>query len=433
MTWEPSTNGLPSYGLFGLYFGGGLFVGCGGSGALYVSSDGLNWASRGYLTPSTFNCGAYGNGIFITAGWGEFGADQVARSTNGGFSWTTSRHGMNYNAFCFGDGLLVGVGYGSAQWSSDGIAWTNAYIGSINPLGVAYGAGNYVAVGQSGAIFTTTNLSTWTARNLPICPIAALAHGNGVSVGISGNCAMIYSSEDGIHFIQRRECGGFLTSIKFENDIFVAAGSIGILISADGTNWASFSPPGTGAILSLGHEQGVWVAVCQNIISSVDATNWTVRVENAGHMDGLIYGNDRWVAFGWDGLIWSSPDGTNWLNCSYNSPADWSPGVFQDGLFSLYGPVSFLQPPSAVVSRDGVQWFDPAKSGPLLALNRGSTENLLKLALAGEWSRNYGIQVSTNLSLWSDSGVITNSGGVTSLTLTNAGTSPTFFVRAVAN
>ncbi len=434
--WQPSTNGVPNgRSFFGLYFGGGSFVACGNDGAIITSSDGLNWTNTSVSTWSTFFCGAYGNGVFVTAGRGEFGADQVASSTNGVF-WTTQRLN-NFYALCYGGGFFVGVfDGGPVQYSSDGKTWTN---GSGAPgLGVAYGFGYYAAVGSSGAIFTATNPSTWTQRNPAVCPIQVLAEGNGVSVGITINCAMIYSSEDGIHYLQRRACGGFLTSLEFANGIFVAAGNIGVLISADGTNWASFSPPcgstvlGLSPIWGLGYEQGVWVAVCQNIISSVDATNWTIRAENAGYLRGLIYGNHRWVAFGWDGLIWSSPDGTNWLNCSYNSPADWGPGVFQDGLFSLYGPVGYLLPASAVVSRDGVQWFDPAKSGPLLALDRGPTEDLLTLSLAGEWGRTYGFQISTNLSFWSDAGTVTNSNGVTSQTFTNTGTGNALFFRALA-
>lgn len=431
ITWEASTNGVPvGRSLYGLYFGGGFFVACGADGIILISGDSLNWTNTSVSTWSTFRCGAYGNGVFVTAGWGEFGADQVARSTNG-MNWTTSRHSMNYNAFCFGGSLLVGVGGGSAQWSSDGITWMNADIG-VNCLSAAFGLGHYVVVGDGGAIFTSTNLSAWTQRNAIVCPIAALVSGNGVSVGISGNCGMIYSSEDEIHYIQRRSCGGVLTGLDFGNGIFVTAGNVGILVSSDGTNWTSVPYPPLGELPTLRFEQGVWIAAYKGIISSEDGTNWFLRVSNPGYITGLAYGNNRWVGFGWDGAIWSSPDGTNWLNCSYPTGADFSPGIFQDGLFSLYAPASFMQSPMAVVSKDGVHWFDAAISGPLLSIRADNSAVALTLALAGEWGRNYLVRRSTNLVSWSDAWTITNTAGVTSVTITNTLNEFPLFLRAVA-
>lgn len=435
ITWVASTNGVPvGWSLYGLYFGGGLFVACGVDGIILISGDGLNWTNTSVSTYSTLKCGAYGNGVFITAGWGEFGADQVARSTNG-VNWTTSRHGMNYNSFCFGGGLLVGVGGSSVQWSSDGTSWTNAYVGAINCVSIASGLGQYVAVGDSGAIFTSANLSVWTQRNAIVCPIAALVSGNGVSVGISGNCGMIYSSEDEIHYIQRRGCGGVLTSIIFTNGLFVTAGSGGgatiILTSSDGTNWTSAPCPNIGELPNLRFEQGVWVVAYKGIVSSADGTNWILRVANPGYLIGLSFGNGRWVAFGWSGAIWSSPDGTNWVNCS-NGITDWGPITIQNGLFSLYGSRGYIVPPTAVVSRDGVQWFNAATAGPMLALNRDAAENSLNLVLAGEWGRNYVLRSSTNLVGWSDARSITNTAGVTSVTITNTLSSSPMFFRAVA-
>lgn len=431
-TWEGSTNGVPiGWGLYGVYFGGGLFVACGGDGIILVSSDGLNWTNTSVSTASTLTCGAYGNGVFVTAGWGEFGMDQVARSTNG-VNWSTSRHSMNYNAFCFGGGVLLGVGGSSAQWSLDGITWTNAYIGTINSLSVAFGLGQYVAVGDGGAIYCSSNLFTWTVQNATVCPIAALVSGNGISVGISGNCGMIYSSEDGIHYVQRRGCGGVLTGLDFGKGLFVTAGNVGILVSSDGTNWTSVPYPPIGELPSLRFEQGVWVAAYRGIISSEDGTNWFLRVANPGYLTGLTYGNNRLVGFGWHGAIWSSPDGTNWLNCSFPTSANFGPGVFQDGLFSLYAPASYLQSPMGLVSNDGIHWFDASISGPLLSLHVDNAPGLLTLALAGEWGRNYLVRGSTNLSIWSDMRTITNTAGVTSVRVTNSLSANSVFIRAVA-
>ncbi|MBI1177521.1 hypothetical protein GC207_08790 [bacterium] len=431
ITWDRSTNGVPvGRTLYGVYFGGGLFVASGGDGIILVSSDGLNWTNTSVSTASTFKCGAYGNGAFVTAGWGEFGMDQVARSTNG-VNWSTARHNMNFSAFCFGGGLLLGVGQSSAEWSPDGNTWTNAYIGEINCLSVAFGLGQYVVVGDGGAIYSSSNLSTWTAQNATVCPIAALASGNGISVGISGNCGKIYSSEDGIHYVQRRGCDGTLTGLDFGNGLFVTAGSVGILVSSDGTNWTSVPYPPIGELPSLRFEQGVWVAAYNGIISSEDGTNWLLRVANPGYLTGLTYGNNRWVGFGWNGAIWSSPDGTNWLDCSFPTSANFGVGIFQGGLFSLYAPEGYLQSPMGLVSNDGINWFDASTSGPLLSLHVDNSSSLT-LGLAGEWGRKYLVSGSTDLSIWSDMRTFTNTAGVTSMRVTNSLNATSVFIRAVA-
>ena len=49
--------------------------------------------------------------------------------------------------------------------SSDGISWTSRTSGTSNSLvGVTYGNGLFVSVGQGGTILTSTDGTTWTSR-----------------------------------------------------------------------------------------------------------------------------------------------------------------------------------------------------------------------------------------------------------------------------
>ena len=432
LNWEPSTNGLPTVGqLIGVYFGGGLFVGFGYNGAIYTSSDGLNWSNRSVSAHSAFTCGTYGNGVFITAGVDGFGEDQVAISTNG-VTWTTFRHSTDYQAFCFGNGLLVGLG-GRVRWSVDGFAWTDGP-GSINCYcsSIAFGLGQFVAVGLNGAIWTSSDLATWTQRNATVCPIVAFAEGNGVSVGISRNFGVIYSSQNQVDYTRRRDPGGSLTSITFGQNLFVTVGIIGPLISNDGTNWTSVPAPAPGILYRVRFEQNLWVAVGQSIISSENGSNWVLRVQSPGYLTDLVYGDGRFVGCGWDGAIWSSADGTNWLDCSYATTLDLSPGKFQGGLFSLYAEASFMQPLRGLVSKDGIHWYDAGIDGPLLSLRANGSLGFLTLALAGEWGRPYLLRHSTNLGDWIGATMITNTAGVTSVTVTNSLNSTPMFLDAVA-
>src|SRR2546428_574716 len=62
---------------------------------------------------------------------------------------------------------FVAVGEaGSVFISSDGIAWTARSTGLSNTLrNVSFGNGRYVAVGDSGAIAFSTDLDAWTPAN----------------------------------------------------------------------------------------------------------------------------------------------------------------------------------------------------------------------------------------------------------------------------
>ena len=289
-SWLTTLNATP-YGwpLYGLFFGGGLFFACGGPGLVVTSADGLNW-TPGYLPAYCyFSCGAYGNGVFVVAGK-TMGYDQTARSTNG-VTWTTQRL-QEFSALCYGGGLFLGCGLNYMQWSVDGNSWMRTTV-PATVRGVAYGLGQYAVVGDGGAILTATDPSVWTLRNLTVCPIAAFAEGNGLSVGITIDFAVIYSSEDNVHYTLRRPPGGFLTSLLFGNGLFVATGSVGILVSSDATNWTSVPYLASGAVQALLNQEGVWVAFSQNIISSVDATNWVVRVPSSGYLTGCVYGNGQ--------------------------------------------------------------------------------------------------------------------------------------------
>lgn len=469
--WQLSGNSVPPF-LTGLYFGGGLFVAYGLNGVIMTSTNGLNWAGGNVGAATFFTCGAYGGGVFVAAGHEDFMTmpHQVARSTDGR-TWNTETfdapNGL-WSGLCYGGGRFVGIDDGQIVCSTDGISWGTYGQGSTLSRIVAYGLGQYLALADGGVIFTATDPSVWTRRSPQVCPIQSLAQGNGVYAG-TGN-GTIYSSEDGVHFIERLVCGGFLTSVIFTNGLFVTSGSVGILRSTDGTNWTTVSPPCSDAISAMQYADGMWMAVCGNmiissvdgtnwvtisapcpnpittmryadgmwvagcgsIISSVDGTNWTVQIANAGWLSYLIYGRNRWVGCGWNGLIWSSPDGTNWQNCSYATVASLGPIVFQDGLYSIYSTMTYMVPTTALVSRDGLHWFDASRAGPLLAIHKGGLPNTLILSLAGTWGSTYGLQRSLDLDRWSEIQQITNSTGVCSSAITNLTVNGPVFFRAVS-
>lgn len=414
----PAGNGP----LLGVHFDAGTFVACGWHGRIATSPDGLSWADHTVATPSTFHGGAHGNGAHVVAGFGEFGMEQVARSTDGA-TWNMKRQPFQYSALCFGNGRFVGVAFDTACWSADGISWNGASLsGNAGNTfyGVASGMGQFVAVGSGGAIYTSSDPAKWTRRNAEVCPIVAYASGNGVSVGISGNGGMVYSSADGIHYVRRREPSGFLTSIAFGNGVFAVAGNEGILVSKDGVGWAAVAHPDIGGVPVLAFADGAWVAANTGIMASADAVDWDLRVASAGFLTGVARGNGRWIAYGWDGALWSSADGRSWQDCTSPSKRDWDGVTAVDGVFSLHASVGFLVPATAAVSRDGLHWNDALTNGALLRMGRDAATREPALVLAGEWGRAYRLEASDDLRTWSTVGVLTNANGVSTFPLPTA-------------
>ncbi len=157
------TAGLPDerYGVAGVAYGDGVFVavtqtgcaGCGASletGAIYTSPDGLTWTQR-TATSGLFSVTYGATKGFVAVGW-----------------------------------------MGTVMTSTDGITWAKVLVPNANPSaiqlhGVAYGNGDYVAVGfiQSTppvpVVYSNSRPSTvWVAReiNVPNSSLYSVAFGN---------------------------------------------------------------------------------------------------------------------------------------------------------------------------------------------------------------------------------------------------------------
>jgi hypothetical protein len=85
-------------------------------------------------------------------------------------TWTqrTSGTGNDLIGVAYGNGLFVAVGDdGTILTSPDGVSWTQRTSGTGNLLeGVTYGNGLFVAVGKDGTILTSPDGVSWTAADL---------------------------------------------------------------------------------------------------------------------------------------------------------------------------------------------------------------------------------------------------------------------------
>jgi hypothetical protein len=91
----------------------------------------------------------------------------VSKAAPAGTTWTVRAFSNPLLDIAYGNGTFVAVGEdGAILTSPDGTTWTARNSGAdIILLGVAYGNGTFVAVGEEGTLLTSPDGITWTARN----------------------------------------------------------------------------------------------------------------------------------------------------------------------------------------------------------------------------------------------------------------------------
>ena len=284
-----------------------------------------NWtrvADTTFGTSSSIYAIAYGGGRWVAGS--EDG--KMAYSTDNGVTWTavanstiwnvgTSSTGVILTAsiqdIAYGNNRFVAVGGGGRMaYSSDGVSWT---AGAENILGTSiYGTGN---------------------------GITAIAYGNNRFVAVGSQGKMAYSDDNGVTWTAvadstiwqfTNSLGILLTpdirAIVYGNNRFVATSWYDIAYSADGANWTAVADKPFGnytmdAITfgTAGNAGGRFVVGGRpGTAYSANGESWTF-IDSPVYIDGLSWGNNRFVSLGMDGKIEYSADAVTWTRVA-NSP-----------------------------------------------------------------------------------------------------------------
>jgi hypothetical protein len=209
--------------------------------------------------------------------------------------------------------------------------WRNPLPSSVGFEGLAFGHSRFVGVGNGGWILSSTNAQQWTTT-----------YG-----GLSMTFKNVIASEP-----------GFLAfGYSDTNGIF--------LRSPEGSEWTAQVAPEAAwmadAVFARGQFVGVGLVQSGNggpsIATSPDGQQWTTLDLSSlpdRSLNGIDYGNDRWVAVGDRGSILTSTDGETWLTSESGVVQDLKDIVFGDGQFVVVG--NRLDTSVALVSSDGVEW-----------------------------------------------------------------------------
>ncbi len=203
--------------------------------------------------PATPKAQVSGNGRSVT-----LGADGKLRCSADGIEWSPAYLPVEsfLRGVAFGNGQFVAVGGSYATGTSviltsvNGRSWNLA----ANPYkqvlhAVTYSGGRFIAVGVNGTILTSKSGQRWQKQNSGTdATLAAVASGNGVCV-IGGDDGLMLSSRDTL--VWTRQISGtsrYVGQIAFDHERFVATTGNSQLTSIDGARWTidSDTVPGNG-------------------------------------------------------------------------------------------------------------------------------------------------------------------------------------------
>ena len=272
----------------------GAFVTVGTGGAIFSSTDGINWASPTNPPP------AFSTDLYAVTGY----AANQNNSDNPALRW-----------------VAVGAG-GASVYSLDGDTWTvgNPFNSSstANPNNYALRAltqvaGMFLAVGDAGTILSSADGITWTAQNS-----VSTNNLQGVNRGIIytavGDSGTVLTSADGSTWTSPTTpvITATLRQVTSIGSIIVAVGDAGtILTSKDsGATWTSQVLAGTPSLVGIAAESQLLINAVADPLLGYIANAQFVTMDSIGN----TYTSPN-------GITWSGPfsTGTSSVNTVISS------------------------------------------------------------------------------------------------------------------
>ena len=285
------------------------WIACGDTGTIITSVDGANWSARTSGVTQILYAVAGTTGRYIVSGQ----AGVLLTSTDT-VAWTrVTPAGVANELYAAGyyDGRFVVAGSAGAIFSSvDGSTW----ISRTNPAiattirAMAYSGSRYVFMTDTDTVFSTPDLASYTTVTMPAYNVTAprwgVAYGAGqfVAVGAGGE---ISSSGDGIIWNARGAIGARWTNyaVAFGDGLWVIASSRGgVLTSPDGVMWTRQAVPTTNWIRGCTYGGGRYVVTGDGGLAllSSDGVTWTGQ-SNSGttqSLQSVVFLKGRFVAVG---------------------------------------------------------------------------------------------------------------------------------------
>ncbi len=418
INWTQATQpgGFGAGGLHAVAYGYTNFVAVGAGGVTWHSAGGSTWSQGSTpLGTTDLNGVAYGTPntepTFVAVG----ANGRIIYSANYGQTWAAStlgNTGESFNSVAYGYSTFVAVGDFSGFYiSPDGKIFIPTTV--VSPSGSSmYGdsiifANNEFVVANTityyPSILTSPDGISWTAYDEPPWLFSSIAYGSGIFVGLGSGSGLA------INFLDVTKAGDWdsmvtnvtqaaLNAITYGattngTSLFVAGGGgyslePTVVTSPDGYRWQLDTDSSLSGIqlaysfiTGLAHGIYEFVATVNSaaayrpgvsgaIISSLDGIHWMMNLECGNVLNGVAYGNGKFVAVGTSGTNVSSSDLIHWTPGSglpsalnFNGVAWGNPNGTPTFVVVGEGPVGWG---GQVIyhSNDGGLTWTPASFGP---------------------------------------------------------------------
>jgi hypothetical protein len=240
---------------------------------------------------------------------------------------------INLRGATFGSTFVAVGDAGAIFTSTDGLTWTSITPPTSSNLYAATYGGSYIAVGQLGIVFTSADAATWTVQTSgtmnDLLALATTGGGYYVAVGQAGT--ILYSSGGTTWTVPTTSPASAaenLTGVAYgtlsTGTYFVAVSDQGrILTSTDGgVTWSSQTQASPLYAVTYGVDTTVtpnvakFVAVGASgaVLTSIDATTWTSQTAlGTSALRSVTFGR-QFIAVGDSGSIFTSASAidTSW-------------------------------------------------------------------------------------------------------------------------
>lgn len=258
-----------------------------------------------------------------------------------------------------------------------GAIWsTGTSLGVSDLYGVTRGT-SFLAVGSSGAMFSSTDGVAWSALNSGVTGnLYAVIYGNANYVAVGAGGTMLLSSDEMATWIQPATgTTNDLYALSYNGTMFLAVGANGTIItSSDGTSWVMQNSGTSSHLYGVTYVNGLYVVAGANgtLLTSSDCVIWKAAVSQTMlDLKGAAYGANTFVVMGDAGTLLTSADGATWtLHAPIASGSNLNAVIYGN---EFYGTqfVAVGGGGTVLTSADGINWASPSS---------GSTNNLYSVA-----------------------------------------------------
>jgi hypothetical protein len=235
----------------------------------------------------------------------------------------------------FGAGKFVAVSSATfLRYSTDGVNWTAVGLTTVQPNRIAFAGARFFGFTDGGQL-TTTSIDgvTWTNFSMPNSSAnwSSVAFGNGIYVSTPSSGTYLATSTDGTTWTNRTVSFS-APNVIFAFGMFMAfSSSVNYYTSTDGVNWTTRIMPlvANGSIGTAALGSGVLVvtigAVATLVMRTTDGLNWSTSVlPDSGQWYKITYVSGKFIIIDVANPTFAtSSDGSNWVRGGFSYVRSW--------------------------------------------------------------------------------------------------------------